>query len=129
MSTKTTGRLGEDIAVRFLCGKGYEILERNYEKKWTGAAKGELDIIAKKNSTITFVEVKTTTIGEKDYGFPAEGKVDSLKQRKLKMLAQVWLRERKIPFDRPWQIDALAVMLHGNEKKATIRHLENITSA
>ncbi len=52
------GQWGEDRAVEFLVGQGYEILERNYQIK-----KCELDIIAwreiKGEKTLCFVEVKT----------------------------------------------------------------------
>ena len=48
------GQLGEDVACKFLMKHNFLVLERNYTKKW-----GEIDIIAKKNSKIHFIEVKT----------------------------------------------------------------------
>jgi Holliday junction resolvase-like predicted endonuclease len=54
---RKTGDLGEDIAERFLMKQGYRIVERNYLRKW-----GEIDIIAKKDGKLYFVEVKTVTI-------------------------------------------------------------------
>ena len=43
MTQKTElGKLGEDLACRYLVDKGYRIIERNYRKPW-----GELDVIAK----------------------------------------------------------------------------------
>ena len=41
------GRIGEDIACRYLRSKGYEIIERNFRKKW-----GEIDIVCKKKFSI-----------------------------------------------------------------------------
>ena len=49
-------RNGEDLATEFLTKKGYKILERNFE-----ANQGEIDIIAKDNKELVFVEVKTRT--------------------------------------------------------------------
>ena len=42
MKSKDIGNLGEDMAVKFLLEKGYEIVERNFLKPF-----GEIDIIAK----------------------------------------------------------------------------------
>ena len=52
--TKKTGQSGEDKAASFLGENGYTIVERNW--RTTG---GEIDIIATKEETIVFVEVKT----------------------------------------------------------------------
>lgn len=51
-----TGLIGEIIATKFLIHKKYEILYKRYSlPRW-----GEIDIIAKKDETIYFVEVKTS---------------------------------------------------------------------
>ena len=51
--TAEKGRLAENISTRLLVKKGYTILRRNFRHRRT-----EIDIIAKKNDTIVFVEVK-----------------------------------------------------------------------
>lgn len=48
-----TGKEGEDIACRYILKKGYEIIERNYRK-----GRYEIDIIAEKDNTLVFFEVK-----------------------------------------------------------------------
>ena len=51
---KEAGFHGENEAVAFLRGNSYKILERNYKTPF-----GEIDIIAKKDGAIVFVEVKS----------------------------------------------------------------------
>jgi len=48
------GRQGENQAASFLLESGWLILDRNFRGK-----RGEIDIIAQKNSEIAFIEVKT----------------------------------------------------------------------
>ncbi len=50
----STGKAGEELAIRFLKAKGYAIVAQNYRYK-----KGEVDIIASKKDLLVFVEVKT----------------------------------------------------------------------
>ena len=47
------GRMGEELARRHLDPGGYSDLEANYRGKT-----GEIDLIARKNVTIVFVEVR-----------------------------------------------------------------------
>lgn len=49
------GILGEDKACKFLKKQGFEILKRNFHSKF-----GEIDIIAKKDEILHFIEVKFT---------------------------------------------------------------------
>ena len=54
---KNMGLWGENKAVEFLKAKNYTILARNYHSRF-----GEIDIIARKQNTIIFVEVKTAQL-------------------------------------------------------------------
>lgn len=60
------GALGEELAVEFLKGRGYCILARNYRCPY-----GEIDIIATKDRTVAFIEVKTRTSAI--FGRPGRG--------------------------------------------------------
>ena len=47
------GAQGEDIAIDYLRRKGYVILDRNWR-----SGHREIDIVARKDDTVVFVEVK-----------------------------------------------------------------------
>lgn len=64
-ATQALGRKGEDIAHRFLRGKGYHILARRFRLP---DGSGEIDIIALQGDSIVFVEVKTRQTA--DFGGP-----------------------------------------------------------
>ena len=132
MDQKQLGVFGENIACRYLEGKGYKILERNFCKNWDSAKKGEIDIVAKKDDIIVFVEVKTlkkeATKGKLNngVGLSPEDKVNFQKRRKLVNLAESWLVKNKIPLDSKWQIDVVSVSADLVSRKAGIRHFKNI---
>lgn len=58
---KDIGDYGEKLAEGALLKKGYEIIAKKYTIKG-----GEIDLIAKKNNTLVFVEVKTLPHGSVD---------------------------------------------------------------
>jgi len=77
------GKFGEETTCEYLLLNSYEILERNYRNRY-----GEIDIIAKKDEYICFVEVKTRT--SEDFGRPSEA-VNNKKQKKIRNLASSYL--------------------------------------
>lgn len=84
MDAKELGRRGEQAAVRFLKRRGFEILDTN----WTCFA-GEVDIVARDEEALCFVEVKTRSQVEK--GFPAEA-VDTKKRDRYERIAACYLK-------------------------------------
>ncbi|WIW71826.1 YraN family protein [Anaerosinus gibii] len=83
MNNREFGIQGEKIAADYLLAKNYKILKCNYKIKL-----GEIDLIAKKGSLITFVEVKTRK--SLNYGVPSQA-VNWKKQRKIIQVAQVYI--------------------------------------
>ncbi len=123
------GYIGEDIVVKFLKKRGYEILAKNYaytsdSAYRSGIKKGEIDIIAKKDRIIHFVEVKTLATDKE--GFLPEDKVNWQKTRKIIKAAQIWLARQGLR-EVAWQIDVAAVILDLTTKKAKIRYFQDIT--
>lgn len=102
------------MAARHLRNKGYQILERNY--RW---ARGEIDIVARKDDMLVFVEVKTArgaTFG------PPETWVDQRKQQQIGQVAEHYLQEKQIK-GVDCRFDVVAVTAQGKEWK--INHIEN----
>ncbi|PIS39217.1 MAG: YraN family protein [Candidatus Nealsonbacteria bacterium CG08_land_8_20_14_0_20_38_20] len=125
MDSKKVGILGERIAEKYLKNKGYKILDRNYYFRIPGnPQKGEIDIIAKKGETTSFVEVKL--LRNPAMLISPEEKVNFSKMRKLIKTAESWLMKKKIPLNTKWQIDILAIEIRGG--KAKISHFENAVS-
>lgn len=77
------GAAGEDRAVQHLRAGGYRILDRNWR-----CADGELDIVARRDTTVVVVEVKTRRT--LDYGDPLAA-VDARKLTRLWRLAHAWV--------------------------------------
>jgi len=83
VSTQTKGRLGENLAIRFLNLHGFKICDRNFRSRY-----GEIDIIAQKNESIYFVEVKYRQ--DQSFGQAIES-IHHIKQRKLFKMSWVYL--------------------------------------
>lgn len=64
-SSVARGHLYEDQAARFLIDNGYMILERNWR-----SGRREIDIIARKENVVTFIEVKAARTSQ--FGHPVE---------------------------------------------------------
>ena len=127
INNKVVGNLGEDIAVKYFQNHGFEVLDRNYQKKW-----GEIDIVARRTGKIHFIEVKTVSYETKAYlnagvsrgSWKPEDNVHAHKIRKLNRAIETWLHEKHI--DADWQIDVAAVKLVLTEKYATVKYIPNI---
>ena len=127
------GQLGEDIACMFLMKHGYNILERNYTKKW-----GEIDIIGRKDDKIYFFEVKSTSVSpvpEEARALAGETQNDSYrpednmhpwKIKRLSRTIQTFLLDRNVPENMDWQFDVLAVFLNLEKRTGQVRRIENV---
>ncbi len=101
----------EQKAVAYLCENGYSILECNFRIRM-----GEIDIIAKKDGYICFVEVKYRTTNT--YGNPLEA-VNVRKQSQIRRVAQCYLMRRRLSEWTPCRFDVIA--FEGEQ----LTHIEN----
>ena len=105
--SREKGNFAEKRAISFLQDLNFEIIEKNFYAKKLG----EIDIIAKKNDTYHFCEVKSAP----DY----ETAINNLTASKLKRSVDYYLQIKKL--DVAFCIDAIIV----NDEE--INFLENIT--
>lgn|SRR5690606_19167040 len=101
-TTKSLGQRGEQLALAHLHKQGYEILSTNWR-----CAHGELDIVARQNETIVFVEVRTRYTDSTDAAFES---VNPRKQEKLAALAHLYLEAHDLEA-ASWRIDVIAVAI------------------
>jgi putative endonuclease len=94
------GRIGEAIALKFLRRKKYKIVETGFR-----LFRGEIDIIARDQKTLVFIEVKMRTSGA--YGRPEEA-VTPGKQRQIRKVAQGYLFKRRLG-DVACRFDVIAI--------------------
>ncbi|MBI1920724.1 MAG: YraN family protein [Geobacter sp.] len=114
-NNKTLGELGEEIAVAFLKGRKFRIIERNFRCKC-----GEIDIVARDGKTFVFVEVKTRRTAS--YG-PPQLAVTPFKQRQNSKAALTWLASKKMQ-DVPARFDVVAIVLR-DHAIPEIEHIRN----
>lgn len=117
MNTKQLGFLAEGIARHYLIKKGYKILVANYKMNF-----GEIDIVAQKDGTVTFAEVKAAS--NLYEGLEPEFRVDYKKKNKLIKLATAYMLNKKMS-ELAWQIDVISVVFDSESKKARIKHFKN----
>lgn len=96
------GDTGEELAALYLTQNGYQILDRNW-----GLHRGcELDIVALKNNTIHFIEVKTRTSDQ--YGEP-QAAINWKKMQHINKAVQHY-RYRRGFINITYQIDSIAIL-------------------
>ncbi len=110
------GRSGEDAAVDYLEKNRYRILARGFR-----LLRGEIDIIARDGETIVFIEVKTRA--GKGFGPPEEA-VTAPKQRRIRRLAEGFLKKFRIGPDTPCRFDVLSLRV-GEDGVPEIRQVKD----
>ena len=113
------GDLGENIACSFLEKRGFEIIERNYLRKW-----GEIDIVTRKGGVVRFIEVKSMVTRGTETGYRPEENMHPWKLKRLGRGMQTYLLEKKL--DCEWQLDLVTVKMDEISRKARVEIIENI---
>lgn len=127
------GRLGESIAVKHLKNKGYSIITQNHWKKW-----GEIDIVAKKDGILHFVEVKSVSYvtssntvshaclsgRQENPAFDPQDHMNTEKKRRLHKVIETYISHEGI--ESEYQVDLILVYLNHETKTAKVDFIENI---
>lgn len=112
---QATGRLGEDIAHRYLSKAGLTVVARNYR---TRSSHSEVDLIAWDSDVLVFVEVKTRQTEE--YGAPDRA-IGEEKERALLRAAREYSARVDVPWERV-RFDIVNVVLAG---RPAVTHFRN----
>jgi putative endonuclease len=98
----------EAIAAQYLVRKGYTILERNYR-----TALGEIDLVARHEGVIVFVEVKSRRTARR--GDP-KWAVTAAKQRKISKTALIYLKKHR-QMDARARFDVVTIQPGGDRPR------------
>ena len=115
---KELGKIGEDIAEKYLLENNYKIIDRNFECR-----QGEIDIVANDYSKneLVFIEVKTRT--NKNYGNPSEA-VNKNKQKHIYKSAEYYVYKYNL-YHRSIRFDIIEININFEEKKIIINQIKN----
>ena len=124
-SRKEVGTIGEKVAAEYLKRHGFSITDRNVARKT-----GELDIIAEKEDTLHFVEVKTILtdefVDEKNIGdeYDPSLNLHEAKIRKVARTGEWYVLEKN--WEGDWQVDGVLVWLRRRDGMARVSYLPQI---
>ncbi len=115
MNRYEKGKEGESRACGFLEKNGYLIIERNYRGR-----KGEIDIIARKESVLVFVEVKSwSSIPLSEAGFS----IDRVKRERMIDTARQYIfKNGNSVSDLDIRFDFIFI----DASQGTVSHSENV---
>ncbi len=122
---KDVGALGEQVAAEYLRRHGFRICDRNIARKT-----GELDIIAEREDTLHFVEVKTNLVdeflvdGDTSDEYDPSLNLHEAKIRKVARTGEWYVLEKH--WEGEWQVDGCLVWLRRRDGVARVRYLPQI---
>lgn len=105
MTTTETGKQAEKLVAAELKKRGYKVLDKNWRTRWC-----EIDLIAQKQKTIFFVEVKYRNNNNWGGGLEA---ITPKKLQQMAFAAEIWVNQNK------WQsnYELMAASVNGNPPK------------
>lgn len=115
-STRDVGERAEQTAVDYLVANDYVIVDRN----WNYHNIGEIDIVATRDDTLVFVEVRYRTSTR--YGLP-ELSISHGKWQKLRRTAKLYLAKHGAHRPKACRFDVIAIDMMSGEQ--SIRHYVN----
>lgn len=127
------GEIGEYVAKMFLVKHGFMIVEKNFTRKI-----GEIDIIAKKDLKLHFIEVKSVSCKTIDDISSAgsvcretlkilpEEQFHVKKFRRFARAVEMYLLEKNVPRETDWHIDLLTVYIDTNKRQGKVVPFWNV---
>jgi len=111
------GQFGENLAKNYLISHGYRIMDCNVKTSYK-----EIDIVAKYQKTLVFIEVKTRT--SEKFG-TADEAVSRRKISNLKKALNIYLYKNDLD-ENDVRLDLISIDINKNNKTAKIKHYKGI---
>ena len=111
------GAWGESLAAEYLRKKKYALVATNYKTRY-----GEIDLIVRNRKFLVFVEVK---LRKSDSFAAAADFVDSRKQNRLRLTAQIYLSEKPTLLQPRFDVVEIYAPQGIETLKPTINHMED----
>ena len=105
------GKLGEELALKKIKRLGYKYITSNYR-----CALGEIDLIARDNDCLVFIEIKTRKSRSTAY---AKEAVNKRKRRQISKAALTYMKANKC-LDSKARFDVIAISLVGDHKEIEV---------
>lgn len=99
---RNIGKKYEELAIKHLEKEGYRIIGKNFRSQF-----GEIDIIAKENDYLVFIEVKYRSSIKS--GYPHEA-INYNKRNRIAKTAQFYMLKNNIDFQTPCRFDVVAII-------------------
>ncbi|MFQ5493048.1 MAG: YraN family protein [Candidatus Dojkabacteria bacterium] len=115
MNKRKRGKQIEGKVASYLRSAGYQIIERNFTIRG-----GEIDIIAREQSELVFVEVKS--LKNENY-IRLEQTITSKKRQTLIKTCRVWMMRNEMQ-DADWRIDFVGVVASSGSIDK-LKHIKN----
>jgi putative endonuclease len=112
--TNEFGLQGERVAERWLLTRGWRVIQRRYR-----SGHRDIDLIAKRDELVAFVEVKARSGNE--FGGPVAA-VNWKKRSELVRSASTWIDRHGRPGET-YRFDVIGVLVSGD--RVRVRHVEN----
>ena len=122
--TKLDGAWGEALAAQYLRDRGYEIVAAGFHSRF-----GEIDIIARKEGFLCFVEVKTRSDGS--MGRPVESVTRSKQQKIIKTTEYYIVRHPSLVEREGLQprFDCIEVFANSEGRQVAYEYIKNAFTA
>ena len=110
-STSIRGRLGEELAARYLEERGYRIVEKNFRRRT-----GEVDMVCQRPAVVVFVEVKRWP---RAFMSELQFALSERRRERLHRTAELFLKERPTFRGRALRFDLVFI----DRQEGEIRHI------
>jgi putative endonuclease len=119
------GKIGEGVAKTFLMKHGFSVIQTNYFTHY-----GELDLIAKKDKNLRFVEVKSIKVRDFNnldkLAVTPQDNLTRSKWSKLVVSIETYLKHKNYPLNTKWQVDLACVYVNTATREGRVVLMENI---